>query len=42
MEGDNGVQLEATHRPGIVPGADGMLEPPDARARSRNVASVGA
>nr|WP_310140238.1 hypothetical protein [Burkholderia ambifaria] len=22
MEGDNGVQLEATHRPGLVPGAD--------------------
>lgn len=21
MEGDNGVQLEATHRPGLVPGA---------------------
>ena len=33
MEGDNGVQLEATHRPGIVPGADDASHRTDSAAR---------
>ncbi|WP_322074584.1 NCS1 family nucleobase:cation symporter-1 [Burkholderia cepacia] len=33
MEGDNGVQLEATHRPGIVPGAVDASHRTDSAAR---------
>ncbi len=34
MEGDNGVQLEATHRPGLALGADDASHRTDSAARN--------